>query len=375
MSSDTPPAVDINPDVEMSDSATSPFLGKRKRSTEDDDVDDNVSDVSDNQHGLFMPDDNFIAPDIDTEEDNDDEDDERDVADDDDNSDNDMEDNDIVQDPYSESSESYPPCAAYDSSIANIIERLVGIPKQVTNILSRYSSSGKHVDTQLDAASKLVTVPKIAKIRIGLLGDAGAGKSSLLNSMTDIDDLAKSLSGGQSCTCVPTEYSCAFPNQRKAFAASIRYFDIKKIRTVLKGMLDDYNLFVFENDRDWDDDQRTQFKRAMQNALKTFRVLFCDLEQFKDDQVAKEYLKSNWEDGAVDAISMFLGSCEKKLKDKITYEYGYAEFIEASTRAKLRDLIDPLTGKEIGILLAKTPRPTRMLLTLLFSTIRCQSQR
>lgn len=340
MSSDTPPAVDIKPDVDMTDITESPLLGKRKRSEGDDGGADNVSDVDENENGLFMPDDDFIAPEDDSDEDEE----EPDVADDDDNSDNDREDHDTPQDPYSESSESYPQCAAYDLSIPNITERLVGIPKQVADILSRFSGSGKHVDSQIAAADKLVMVPKIAKIRIGLLGDAGAGKSSLLNSMTDIDDLAKSLSGGQSCTCVPTEYSCAFPKQRKAFAASIRYFDIKKIRHVLQGMLEDYNLFVFENDRDWDDDQRTQFKRAMQNALKTFRVLFCDLEQFKDDQLAKDFLKTNWEVQSVNALGMFLDSCEKKLKDKITFEHGYAEFIEASTRVKLRDMIDPLTG-------------------------------
>ncbi|CZT23891.1 uncharacterized protein RCC_09606 [Ramularia collo-cygni] len=340
MSSNTPAGVDVKPDVEMSDSIASPLLGKRKRSEDEDDtasISDENEDNDDND--LFMPDDEFIVPDDDSEDD----DEERDTPDDD-NSDNDVEDHDVPQEPYSESTETYPPCAIYDLGIDSIAERLVGVPKQVLDIISCFGGSGKHVDTLVGAAKKLVTVPKNLKVRIGLLGDAGAGKSSLLNSLTDLDDLAKSLSGGQSCTCVPTEYSSAFPTQRKAFAASIRYFDIKKIRSVLEGMLDDYNLFTFENDRDWDDEQRTQFKRAMQNALKTFRVLFCDLTEFKDDNVAKEFLKANWQDTSVDAIGMFLDSCEKKLKDKITLNLGYAEFIEASTRTRLRDLVDPLTG-------------------------------
>ena len=85
------------------------------------------------------------------------------------------------------------------------------------------------------------------------------------------------LSGGQSCTQVPTEYSGTFDNQKKDFAASIRYFDIKKVRKVLLELLGDYNLYTYQFDKDWDDDTRTQYKRAMQNALKTFLVLFCDL--------------------------------------------------------------------------------------------------
>lgn len=351
MSSDTPPPVDIKPDVDMSGVAVSPLLGKRKRSADDvgsdndsgggsdSNSDDGSDSDSDDSDSFIMPDDDFVAP-----EDNSDEDDDESDGPNEDESDSEVGENDMPQDPYYETAEPYPGLPIYDPSITKITKRLLGIPQQVIHILSSYNGNGKNVNDQLEAAKKLTTVPKPPKVRIGLLGDAGAGKSSLLNSMTDINDLAKSLSGGQSCTCVPTEYSSAFPNQRKSYAASIRYFDIAKIKQVLEVMLGDYNLFAFESDKDWDDDQRTQFKRAMQNALKTFRVLFCDLKEFKDDQVAKDFLKSNWEDESVDAISMFLESCEKKLKDKITFKHGYAEFVEAGTRIKLRELVDPLMG-------------------------------
>lgn len=345
--------MDIKPDIGMEDRAVSPLLGKRKRSSDEADTFD--SDVDDNEESSFLPDDAFIVPEGDSEEDDDEF-----RGSDDDDSDNDLQDNDMIQEPYSESVEAYPAYAAYDPDIADITRKLISVPQQIIDILSQHEGSGKHVISLVEAASKLLTIPKNAKIRVGLLGDAGAGKSSLLNSITDLDDLANSLSGGQSCTCVPTEYSGAFLKQRKAFAATIRYFDIKKIGQMLRGMLEDYNVFVFENDRDWDEDQRTLFKRAMQNALKTFRVLFCDLDQFKDDQAAKEYLKSNYEDKAVNVISMFLESCEKKLKDKITFDNGYAEFIETSTRIKLRDMIDPLTGAR-----ARSDRPA------LWPLVRC----
>lgn len=343
MSSDALAAKDMQPDTDMSDGAVSPLLGKRKRTSDDEDdgsdLDDMPDDVDDGSDSDDMPDDLFIAPESDSDE-NDSESDDSDDSE----SDSDMEENDMPQDLYSSSVELPPACAAYDSRVGGITQQLQGIPQQVLDILVPHADNGKNINKQIKAAEKALELPKGPKVRIGLLGDAGAGKSSLLNSLTDIDDLAKSLSGGQSCTCVPTEYTRAFPAQRKEFAASVRYFDIKKIRHMLEEMLNDYNLFVFENDKYWEDDQRTQFKRAMQNALKTFRVLFCDLECFSSDQAAKDALKLNRENDSVEIIKIFLESCEKKLKDKITFEHGYAEFVEASTRAKLRDLADPLMG-------------------------------
>lgn len=88
----------------------------------------------------------------------------------------------------------------------------------------------------------------------------------------------------------------------------------------------------------------TTFKRKMQNALKTFQVLFCDLDEFRNARVTKETLKNAHDDRSINILDMMLESCELKLKDKILPEngYGYAEYREASTRVKLREAVDPL---------------------------------
>lgn len=158
-------------------------------------------------------------------------------------------------------------------------------------------------------------------------------------------DLAQ-VSGGQSCTCVPTEYQGAFPKQKKDFAACIRYFDINKIRQILCRLIGDYNIFTFEADRDWEEDIRTTYKRGMQNALKTFQVLFCDLDIFRTQKAGKEFLKSNYHDDSVNAIDVFMQSCEEKLKDKISVDDGYAEYYEFNSRTKLREVIDPLMSSK-----------------------------
>ena len=141
---------------------------------------------------------------------------------------------------------------------------------------------------------------------------------------------------------MPTEYRGEFANQRKDFAASVRYFELPKIKQVLQEMIEDYNLYTFEYDRSWDEDTRSQYKRAMQSAEKTFSVLFCDLEEFSSKAAARAFLERNYEDASVKAINIMVKSCEKKLEGKTVVKGMYADFVEASTRAKFRELVDPL---------------------------------
>ena len=176
-------------DVEMNlPSPATPKLGKRKRDEDDlDDEDDTgdarggkADDVNDdadygvdgfdaNEESLFVPDDEYHAP----------EDDEDDL--DEDNA-NDMESDhevdetaDVPQITYSQSQETYPSCTYYDDDIPEIVERLTAIPQRVLDILSKHDCDRKHVETQRSKAEALLSVPDTTKLRIALLGDAGAG--------------------------------------------------------------------------------------------------------------------------------------------------------------------------------------------------------
>lgn len=50
---------------------------------------------------------------------------------------------------------------------------------------------------RIDRAEELRRVPTTERLTIAMLGDAGVGKSSLLNAIADTKDLAKSVSYGR----------------------------------------------------------------------------------------------------------------------------------------------------------------------------------
>lgn len=175
-------------DVDMSlPSPVSSKLGKRKRVEDDLDAkddtgdgnDDNANDNDDdddygvdgfdaNDDSLFVPDGEYIAPEDDDDEDKDN----AKVME----SENEVDETaNVPQVTYSQSQETCPSCTYYDDDIPAIVERLAATPQRVLDILSKHECNTKHVGTQRRKAEALLTIPETTKLRIALLGDAGAG--------------------------------------------------------------------------------------------------------------------------------------------------------------------------------------------------------
>lgn len=148
------------------------------------------------------------------------------------------------------------------------------------------------------------------------------------------------LSGGQSCTCVSTEYQDAFYKQKCDFGAMIYYLKPQQVEIKLKETIKDYNTYAFEDRSDWDEDTRTTAKKAHENALRELRTLFNDLPGFKSKADTVRSLAESHESSDSKLLDELTSNCESKLK--YTASKDYSEWHEASTVAKLRKLIDPL---------------------------------
>ena len=95
---------------------------------------------------------------------------------------------------HDESKEPFPSCVYYDEAIEDIEERFTLIAQRIFEQLEDRKSSSTVLAVHKAKADELSDVPSTEKIRIAILGGAGAGKSSLLNAVTGKPDLAKSVS-------------------------------------------------------------------------------------------------------------------------------------------------------------------------------------
>jgi len=71
-------------------------------------------------------------------------------------------------------------------------------------------------------------------LKIALVGDAGVGKSSLINSVLHIPGIAKTSAVADSCTAVPTEFKGADQDQNDTYKAVVRYRSRKEIDKFIK---------------------------------------------------------------------------------------------------------------------------------------------
>lgn len=111
-------------------------------------------------------------------------------------SDNDMDDNKPVQDDdfdfdddadgldknpdaiYNERQEPFPEHAAFDPELPKLAVHLVSIVKETIKVIEATPCNTEHVQNNLTKAQGLLEVPKPKPIKIALLGDTGAGRSS-----------------------------------------------------------------------------------------------------------------------------------------------------------------------------------------------------
>ncbi|KAK0874126.1 hypothetical protein LTR87_011679 [Friedmanniomyces endolithicus] len=329
-------------------SSSPPLLGKRKRESDEDS--DNKNNA---ENTLFIPDENDmsllvygnkVAGNNDPHHGNDEDEEEDEVDDDDESADDALDDDQDDQDVHMESAEPFPGHAIYDKAIPAIKAKLTDIAKEVVAVLQPHTNGGNYVTTHLDAASVLMTVPSTKRLRVAFIGNAGVGKSSTLNAITDIANLAKSLASGMSCTNLPTEYRNPFPGQIKPYAAIIRYHSCDGIRRLLIEYTKDYYLYEFEADEDWDRETRQDVQKRSKTAFNTLQMLFRDLPEFRNRQAAKQYLDDHYQDPSGDALKCMYAACIKMLRAKAIEDGAYSESYQAASVARLRKQIDPVMG-------------------------------
>ncbi|RYC53741.1 hypothetical protein CHU98_g12467 [Xylaria longipes] len=108
---------------------------------------------------------------------------------------------------------------------------------------------------------------------VGFVGDSGVGKSSLLNSLLDYRDLARSSNSGGACTCVVTEFH---HHEDEEFAIAVERFSESELMPQLKDLLRDYRHFHL-NRGSLESHELADFEKRAKLASDTFQALFRGL--------------------------------------------------------------------------------------------------
>ncbi|KAI1275476.1 hypothetical protein F5Y07DRAFT_389933 [Xylaria sp. FL0933] len=106
---------------------------------------------------------------------------------------------------------------------------------------------------------------------VGFVGESGAGKSSLLNSLLDYRDLARSSNGGGACTCVVTEFHF---HEDERFAIVVEKFSEAELMPQLQSLLQDYRHFHLNRDSFSSQEEVADLEKRASIARDTFQAMF-----------------------------------------------------------------------------------------------------
>ncbi len=192
--------------------------------------------------------------------------------------------------PYDPSNENTPNLPAYHPSFLKVEQFCAQLLEDAAQLLktSEYKDA-KLLDLQEQAVAKQTTsCPKPR--RIGMVGDSGVGKSSLINSLLDTPELALQGEDGGACTFVITEYQQAWPTQTAPFKAEIELFELEQIQKILITHFQAYFKYHFQSNKGVDQDTLQELEAHATTAFEAFRALFADHREFQSEERAHEFL-------------------------------------------------------------------------------------
>ncbi|KAL8640970.1 MAG: hypothetical protein Q9228_002174 [Teloschistes exilis] len=177
--------------------------------------------------------------------------------------------------PYNSIQEPLPNIPAYHPSFARLENHYEDLLEAAIKTLE---SSTYHDDVTDRLSKECRNLRKIqyphAQV-VGLVGDSGVGKSSLINAILDTPELALAGATGAACTCVITEYREAWASQTSTFKAEIVLLDRSKIASLLEGYLHDYWSESTQSKEEIDPDTLEEIRSRSDTALEVFLTLFA----------------------------------------------------------------------------------------------------
>ncbi|MCJ1309088.1 hypothetical protein MMC25_002743 [Agyrium rufum] len=143
--------------------------------------------------------------------------------------------------------------------------------------------------------------------KIGFVGDTGVGKSSLINALLNVEDIAKTDSAGQAVTAYVTEYRKSEARHQTPFVAEATFLTHAEMEMEVKELLRDYRFFFLSEAarQHLHEDQMTAEDKETKN--RSVRAFIALQRFFKSsairDCINEQYLRTGIDDGRAEAGS------------------------------------------------------------------------
>ncbi|KAJ4983924.1 hypothetical protein SVAN01_10610 [Stagonosporopsis vannaccii] len=210
---------------------------------------------------------------------------------DDDGDDFDNDDGNDVVGPHDPDSEPLPDLPMYHPAIKDVEVMSNQLISQFEFFIENSDFKDEETEYLLQESKELRHPPHEKHIlRIALIGDAGQGKSSLLNSVLGYENLAIHAADGNSCTYVVVEYAQAAGSQKTLFEASVEFHSREACRDIVKSQVKNY----FANRElgdEADDEEVNEGRLSAGTCTDLLRSLFMGQPEFQDQEHVEEFLE------------------------------------------------------------------------------------
>ena len=198
--------------------------------------------------------------------------------------------------PYSDQQEKASSRLAVDQPCFKEVEKLVPmICDMIINVADDLLARGYFDDEIGNIVAKLKNYKFVHKIYkdskpVGFLGDTAAGKSTLINCLLNLLDVAAENDDGDSGTSVAQELANAELDQSERFKAIVYYHRQRKIDDLItyhfEDVYDHHNL----DTTDLDADEQKACEDNNTTALNFFTTVLCDRNEFQSASSCAAYL-------------------------------------------------------------------------------------
>ncbi|RDL41569.1 uncharacterized protein BP5553_01548 [Venustampulla echinocandica] len=175
-----------------------------------------------------------------------------------------------------------------DGSRVECIRNAVSTGKTISGLLAntlRQSTLANDEESNIHQlvarAEELHNYQSPVEFTIGLVGDSGVGKSSLINSLLDEEKIAKTAGAGSACTTVVTEYRKKRETDAAAYTAEIECMNDGEIEDLLRQCVVDYRRYHLLEPGSVDGPVEEQLRRKAQVAWNILETAFGDRPPFQ----------------------------------------------------------------------------------------------